>query len=79
MVAIVDTARDTACEKQWRGQSERLQKMALARHSSGSDKLEMVVNIWSLSVQGEIVACNAISEVCGVERVKADRLLNSCG
>ena len=45
----MDTARDTACEKQWRGQSERLQKMAPARHSSGSEKLEMAVNIWSLS------------------------------
>ena len=51
VVAIVDTARDTACEKQWRGQSERLQKMAPARHSSGSDKLEMAVKNWSLSAR----------------------------
>ena len=43
VVAIVDTARDTAYEEQWRGQSERLQKMAPARHSSGSDIWEMAV------------------------------------
>ena len=44
VVAIVDMARETACEERWRGQSERLQTMAPARHSSGSEKLEMAVN-----------------------------------
>ena len=43
VMAIVDTARDTACGEQWRGQTERLQKMAPARHSSGSESLEILV------------------------------------
>ena len=42
-MAIVDTAKDTACGEQWRGQSDRLQKMAPARHSSGSEKLGILV------------------------------------